>query len=348
MSPVNDFKLAEQPGLTSSAANAGGDATSIDPLITEIQVSSRLVDQYRQSSVLLSIISIGLAVGMSVGSGIRIDLSGDVLLCSLIAATLMISIVLGRRSVVVGDAFGALSLIWVASIACGIISLMGLRLHVPLADTRLRSMDQALGVDTIEAVSSLMKAKRWLLVLATHAYRETVLILFLSIILLALLGRRETLWRATFWFIGSLVFTCLISITVPAKGWSVWASRNLMSQLPPHAGRFFWPTFDRFYATPDPILHLQSIGAVVSFPSFHAIMGMIALAMWRDKAGPLSVVFLWWLFMMPAAVLIGGHYIADLLAGVAVWLFWFFLSSVIDSWEDVARARELNALARTR
>ena len=66
-----------------------------------------------------------------------------------------------------------------------------------------------------------------------------------------------------------------IAIFMPAKGLAVWATPELFSRLPERAMRSFWPRFDDFYFGFDPVLRVQVIDGVISFPSFHAIVGFL-------------------------------------------------------------------------
>ena len=94
--------------------------------------------------------------------------------------------------------------------------------------------------------------------------------------------------------------------------------------------------FDAFYAGPDPVLRLDGIDGVVSFPSFHAVMGFITVAMWRHGRIALPLALAWLAFMLLATFPYGGHYVVDILGGLAVWAAWFGLSRRLEA-RSVAR-----------
>ena len=91
--------------------------------------------------------------------------------------------------------------------------------------------------------------------------------------------------------------------------------------------RGFWAHFDEFYVGTAPVLRLRGIDGVISFPSFHTIVGLIVVCMWREKyrhlwAGDRVVL----LNAAGHPLMNGGHYIVDLISGFVVWLIWFWLS----------------------
>jgi membrane-associated phospholipid phosphatase len=152
----------------------------------------------------------------------------------------------------------------------------------------------------------------------------------MSLVLLSLFGDRIEAWRAALCFVGTLLTACVIASFVPAKGLGVWAPSELLAKLPPRAMRTFWPHFDEFYSGDDPVLRLQVVDGVISFPSFHAVVGLITLAMWRKRIITLIPAATYLFFMLLAIFPGGGHYFVDLLGGFAVWAAWFALSRGIE------------------
>jgi membrane-associated phospholipid phosphatase len=221
------------------------------------------------------------------------------------------------------DAAGALGVVALSGTACGAIAMLGLRLHFPLADGLLRSWDRALGIDGVAITQWLARQPRWTFDLMSPAYNYTIGIFALSLIALSVMRDRLEAWRAAFCFVGTLLTTCLFAIFVPAKGLGVWASQDLFEQLPVQAMRSFWPQFDSFYFGVDPVLSVKAIGGVISFPSFHSVVGFLVLTMWRKRAATLVPATVWLVCMLVATLPGGGHYIVDLLGGFAVWAAWF-------------------------
>jgi membrane-associated phospholipid phosphatase len=161
-------------------------------------------------------------------------------------------------------------------------------------------------------------------------YNLTIPAFFGSMLVLAWIGNRVEAWRAAFCFVGTLLTTCLIAAFVPAKGLGMWATPALKARLPEQAMRTFWAHFDSFYFGSDPVLRLQVVDGVISFPSFHCIVGFLVLAMWRKNPVTLAIASVWLAIMLLATLPGGGHYFVDLLAGFAVWAAWFVLSRRIE------------------
>ncbi len=190
----------------------------------------------------------------------------------------------------------------------------------------LATWDRTLGLEPLTAVRWLLSQGQWIFTLMALAYNQTIPVLGLSIILLALIGNRVEAWRGVFCFTGCLFSICIIAMFTPAKGLAVWAPDDLMTHLPNQAMRYFWTNFDNFYGGPNPVLRLDTIDGVISFPSFHAVMGFITMAMWRKNLPICAVVVLWLTFMLLATMPYGGHYAVDLIAAFVLWGGWFALS----------------------
>jgi membrane-associated phospholipid phosphatase len=95
--------------------------------------------------------------------------------------------------------------------------------------------------------------------------------------------------------------------------------------------RSFWSHFDEFYFGTHPVLRLQVVDGVISFPSFHAVVGFLVLAMWRKRRTTLAAAGCWLAIMLLATLPGGGHYFVDLIAGFVVWVAWFALSKKVET-----------------
>jgi membrane-associated phospholipid phosphatase len=317
------FEPACEPSLAArpSDVRAGARRFPADP-------GDRLIDRYRVLSLLLVFTMIVIAALLVLGSGVAADSSGTGLAAQLLAAALLASAVCraNPRLSRMADCCGTLGLAWLAGLAGGMMSLAGLRFHLPLADRSLLQLDQALGVDTPRLVEWLLSQTAWPATI-TMSYNYTVPVICLSLVAQSLAGRRVEAWRAALCFIGALLTVCVISILTPAKGLGMWLSTDVLAQLPNGAARYFWPSFDQFYSpNADPILTLAAIDGVVSFPSFHTVMGLITVALWRHSPVAFGLATAWFVQMMIGTLPLGGHYFVDLLGGAAVWAGWFALS----------------------
>jgi membrane-associated phospholipid phosphatase len=269
---------------------------------------------------------------MTVSLKVSVDPRGSSAVEWLVAALLLASRIWWERSDHrrIADACGTIGAVALGGMACGAIAMLGLRLGFPLADHILHSIDQLLRLDGLAIVEWLAHQPHWTFWVMAPAYNLTIPIFFGGLALLSYLGDRLEAWRGAFCFVGTLLTTCLIAMFVPAKGLGVWAGPELFSQLPEQAMRTFWPHFDTFYFGHDPVLRLQVVDGVVSFPSFHAIVGFLVLAMWRHRPFARAAAAIWLGVMLVSTLPGGGHYVVDLLAGFVVWAVWFTASKFIE------------------
>jgi membrane-associated phospholipid phosphatase len=294
--------------------------------------AERIADRFRQLSFWLLLVSAVIAVVLTAALRIRVDPTGSTLVECLVAGLLLASRIWWRRTEHerMADACGTVGVVALGGMACGAIAMLELRLHFPLADPMLYSADRAIGIDGIAIVEWLLRQGHWVFWVMAPAYNLTIPIFFVGLIILAWIGDRVEAWRAAFCFVGTLLTTCLIAMLTPAKGLGLWAPPALLERLPEQAMRTFWHHFDEFYFGADPVLRMQVVDGVISFPSFHAIVGFLVLAMWRKHEAARAAAGVWLAIMLVATLPGGGHYFVDLLAGLIVWAAWFALSRWIE------------------
>ena len=299
-----------------------------------------VADEFRSLATWLILAAAIIAIALTAALRVEVDPAGTAVLDWVIASLLLVSRMWWERRDHhrIADACGTVAVVSMGGMACGAIAMLELRLHFPIADPVLRSWDLALGIDGITIVDGLARQGHWVFRVMAPAYNFTVPIFFAGMVILALFGNRIEAWRAAFCFVGTLLTTCLIAIVVPAKGLAMWAPQTLLDRLPQHAMRTFWPHFDDFYAGAHPVLRLQVIDGVVSFPSFHSIVGFMTVAMCRKNIFVLIPGALYVAIMLAATLPGGGHYVVDLLGGLVVWTAWFAWSRLIE--EQIARGRE--------
>ena len=290
-------------------------------------VPDRLIQDFRALSLWLVLVSLLISVALVFFVRPSISAAGAGLAAQMLAASLLVSSLCWTRPRLsrLADGLGTVGLVWLAGLAGGVTSLMGLRLGLPLADRALLQLDRAIGIDTPATVAWIAGQPQWHGPI-TMSYNLTVPVLGLSILAQSLLGQRVEAWRAAFCFIGSLFTVCLVSVFTPAKGLGLWLGENLLAQLPNGAARYFWPSFDQFYSATDPVLSLASIDGVVSFPSFHTVMGLITVTLWRKSPVGMGLAGAWFVLMMAGTLPLGGHYAVDLLGGALIWAAWFWAS----------------------
>lgn len=186
----------------------------------------------------------------------------------------------------------------------GVIPLSG-----PFADQLLASWDNALGFNYRVFVSLALPHLNWFQFFYQSFNWQGVLIIWL----LVSAGREERAWRLISSVGLALLVTTAIFPFFPADGAMVHYGFS------PVKGIAAW----RF----GPVLHtikggehhitLALMAGVISFPSFHAALGyQFAWAAWPTKLRwPLVLVNVG---MSVSAVIIGGHYLVDIIAGIVI------------------------------
>lgn len=319
----------ELPGV---AEDLPGNDNSPQPCPPQ-SLEAATADHFRKLAVWLLLASIVIAIIFAVALKVPVDPAGSSQIECVIAALLLVSRIWWVRSghERAADAAGTVGVICLGGMAGGAIAMLELALHLPLIDGLLWSFDRALGFNGITIVELLSHQGQWLFSIMAPAYNYTIPLFLAGVVAVALRGDRVEAWRAALCFVGTLLTTCLIAIFTPAKGLGMWASPDLFARLPDRAMRSFWPHFDSFYFGADPVLRVQVIDGVISFPSFHAIVGFLVVAMWRKNVVTLIAASLWLAIMLLATLPGGGHYLVDLIAGFFVWAAWFAWSRRIEA-----------------
>jgi hypothetical protein len=180
----------------------------------------------------------------------------------------------------------------------------------PLVDSSLMSLDRMMGFDWL-AGYHLVLAHPNILWLLNHLYDSFTWQTLYFCVLMGLMNRAGRM-RELFW----VIFLCTIITDLGAM---------LFPALGPfyafgftHNGGFL-PDMEHLISHRDLSFALAQMTGVVSFPSFHTIMALAFVYGFR-KLGPIS-----WLVTLANAVMlvsvpfIGGHYLTDMLGGLAVF-----------------------------
>jgi membrane-associated phospholipid phosphatase len=201
------------------------------------------------------------------------------------------------------------------SLAC--LSYVGAAADLPLRDSNMIWIDRHLGFDWLAIMSRLDHLPRLLGVL-NGAYATFTAQLVGAALVLVLPGRIRDLDRFFIVFACASISAEALSVMVPTLG-PVWA-------LADHARFTNLPTLGR--TTAEIVLALrdktlgtidfEAVNGIISFPSMHAAVAIIV---------PYTVRWNRWIFwpiaalnavMLASAVPSGNHYLADVVAGVAL------------------------------
>ena len=189
----------------------------------------------------------------------------------------------------------------------------------PMQDARLLAFDRAIGFD-FRAFVAYVNARDWLIGILAAGYRAISWPILLNVVVLSLAGRYLQTGKFVLAFLIALLATTCITVFVPAIG-----AYGVAGVLPSDYSNFepqgYLDTLRDVPLLRDGSLRaldLFQLGGVVTFPSFHAAAAVLyAWALW-------PVRWIRWLALLPNAAMLvatpigGGHFLADVIAGIIV------------------------------
>lgn len=232
-----------------------------------------------------------------------------------------------RAAVVLRSVLLVTELLWRAVLPIGALLIAGSTLSyvitaadLPLRDNALADVDHLLGFDWPGFLRAT-NASSLVATLLTKAYQATGPITQLVLLWLVLRRRGDRL--AEFMAVLSLstVALCIVMWLVPAAGASVY-----FKPAPQLYGNFavfgeMWSFSRTFAALRDgalSVVDISSIDGVVSFPSFHTMLGVMTIYAARDTRWLMIPVLIVNGIMILATMPVGGHHLSDVLAGAAL------------------------------
>jgi hypothetical protein len=191
--------------------------------------------------------------------------------------------------------------------------------NFPLQDARLLAFDRAIGFD-FRAFVAFVNDRPAVIAILAWGYRAISWPILVIAVLLPLTGRHLHAGKYILVFLIALMATTVISLVVPAIG--TYAIVGLVpSDYPNFEPQGYYDTLRDLPLIRDGslrLLDLSQLGGIVTFPSFHAAAAVIYIwALWPIR-------FVRWIGLFSnSAMLIstpigGGHFLADVLAGIAV------------------------------
>jgi hypothetical protein len=191
---------------------------------------------------------------------------------------------------------------------------------LPLRDALLVVLDQQLGFHWLSFLGAT-NDHPLLATLLTKAYGSTALSAQGVIVWLALRGSGERLSEFLALLCFSSVGLAVGMLLIPAAGANVYfAPQPQLFDNFASDGKL-WGFLDTFHGLRDGSLRtidMSSVQGVVSFPSFHTMLGVIITYALRDTRALLFPAILLNGTMIVATLPVGGHYLADVVAGAAV------------------------------
>jgi membrane-associated phospholipid phosphatase len=193
---------------------------------------------------------------------------------------------------------------------------------LPLQDSLLARVDHRLGFDWLHFLDTT-NSSPFVVALLRHVYETIGLVIELAVIWFCLICSGERL--AEFLAILGLctVGLCAGMWLVPAAG--AFAYYRPASELFGNYSAMgemwtFSHTFSMLRDGSLSVIDLSALDGVVSFPSFHTVLGVIAIYAVRDIRWLLAFVLPLNATMIVSTMPVGGHHLADVLAGAGLTL----------------------------
>ena len=222
---------------------------------------------------------------------------------------------------------GAFGLVLWLGLVDGYLAYVALAAGAPMADAQLATISGIGGFDHHAFVAWLTRFPG-LVTTLEYAYRLTVPLLHLTIVLLTLTGQTERLNRMIGHYAVLLTLTIGLSALFPARG------PFLLQPLPPEvrallpsgAGDFYRELFEAIRDGRMRLISMDIIEGVVVFPSFHTAMAlMIAHAVSKTR-GLAIVGWVYAVLVMISTIPFGGHYLADVEISILLFVVVAILS----------------------
>ncbi len=189
----------------------------------------------------------------------------------------------------------------------------------PLADAYFGAADQLLGMDW-RAFQKWMNQHPLLAQIMEVAYYSYILQSFAIVVILSILARHRRLQIFLLAAQMTGLATCVIAAFMPAVGTYEFfqitpGADHLATSLPTATAHVADVLRLRGAA---PLLPFERVHGVVTFPSYHAVLGVLFAWAWWPVRGFRWIGLVLNVTMIAATPLSGAHYFVDVLAGIAV------------------------------
>jgi hypothetical protein len=213
---------------------------------------------------------------------------------------------------------GHLAVVMSAMFLSAVISHPGLRLGMPYVDHILSAADAAIGWHSPDVVIEFAKYPLFSGVLAVIYFNAlpTVIVFGVS---LATLGKADRAEEYAWCFALCMLVAAIASIFMPALGSTVYHGVEFIPGLPKDAGNYHMDAVDYYRYNPSGPFDLSKVSGIVTFPSFHIAMALLIPFSLRGTDGPFWCAAVWAGLVGISSIVIGGHYLVDLIVGALCW-----------------------------
>lgn len=271
-------------------------------------------------SVLLAMVSLDIVWMLANGWRLRPEsMTGTVMLATAAAAPLAFKRY--REDELLFNLCESVTYSLIVARAAAILSYLAISANFPLIDQALAKFDESLAFNWVDYY-------RWSIAHHTFdrilflAYESLTMQSWLVVLFLCFTKRRARIQEFLELTASLLAISVLLSIFVPAAG----APKFYASAV--HVDASAWSHFELLRSGSMTDIDLVSMQGLVSMPSVHTVMAL--LLCWAVRKTPLAFVIVPInILLLLSTPVVGGHYIADVLAGailtmgaISVRQFW--------------------------
>lgn len=194
---------------------------------------------------------------------------------------------------------------------------MAMHLNVPLADRQLAIWDAAIGFDWTTTIR-FIDDRPWLASLLGTCYTTFTPQLLLYPLLLAAMAEPARGYRMLLAYALIVIVSSICAIPFPAVGTYAAAGIESMKNINLQLALDFVGPLRALKSDPNYVLQPDRIAGIISFPSVHAAVAVLCAATWWHNRLLRYPILLLNILMAMSAIPDGGHYLVDVIAGIAL------------------------------
>ncbi|WP_210434214.1 phosphatase PAP2 family protein [Sphingopyxis granuli] len=191
---------------------------------------------------------------------------------------------------------------------------------LPLADIQLAAADNMMGFDWITYLGLLDRAPT-LLGIMDFLYTSLSIYVAAFFIIVALFSREPLMACREFisiFFLSALTFSLVGSFFPALSAATHYAPLPEFNHFDPHIGAYHLDHLVALRTDIDHRLNLANMPGLVTFPSFHTAIGIIAIYCCRSMPLLLALSLLLNSLMIASTPLFGAHYLIDIIGGTFI------------------------------
>jgi len=185
----------------------------------------------------------------------------------------------------------------------------------PMQDELLAHWDAVLGLDWL-GYARWLDGAHFTAGLLAHCYNSLTTVSCVVFLAIVLAGDLVTAGEFLVLFFAAAVLMSVTGLFFPAAGaMAHYVHTGVLRYIRPDAGTWFVAPLRDVRNNPGHVFDISVLPGLTAFPSFHTAMGVIILYCCRTRIYLLAIAGAYVPMMIAAALVFGGHYFVDIIAG---------------------------------